>query len=398
MTFEAGFAYRAARSTGAIESGVLRAESADAARSLLAGRGLFPLELHAEDAAERGGARLPPADLALGLRVFASLLESGLPLGRALAAMDELVPPSWTAVLPPLRDAVREGKSLAGALSSSPVAFPPLMLGLLAAGEAGSGLAAAVTRAAELAEQQVETRRAIQGALAYPILLAGAGTASVALLVTFVLPRFAAILEDLGQRLPPTARLVLAAADAVRVGWLPALGVAAALALAWRFWTASEPGREQWHALLLDLPWIGRARRAAATGRFSSALAALLESGVPIAPALAHAGRASGDASVAARVRSARDAVVGGQRLSDALQAERAVTPTAVRLIRAGEESGRLAAMLTQTGRVESARATQLVQGAVRVIEPALIVAFGGLVALVAAALLQAVYSVRPVP
>ncbi|HEV7586810.1 MAG TPA: type II secretion system F family protein [Longimicrobium sp.] len=398
MTSEAGFAYRAAQSTGAIESGVVRAESAEAARSLLAGRGLFPLELRAEDAMERAGARLPPADLALGLRVFATLLESGLPLARALAAMDELVPASWNAVLPPLRDAVREGKSLAGALAESPVAFPPLVMGLLAAGEAGSGLAAAVTRAAELAEQQVETRRAIQGALAYPILLACAGTASVALLVTFVLPRFAAILADLGQRLPPTARLVLAAADAVRAGWLPALGVAAVLTAAWRLWTASQPGREQWHALLLDLPLVGRARLAAATGRFASALAALLESGVPIAPALAHAGRAAGDAAVEARVRSARDAVLGGQRLSAALEGEGAVTPTAMRLVRAGEETGRLAAMLTQAGRVESARAAQLVQGAVRVIEPTLIVAFGGLVALVAAALLQAVYSVRPVP
>jgi general secretion pathway protein F len=191
---------------------------------------------------------------------------------------------------------------------------------------------------------------------------------------------------------------VLAAADAVRAGWLPALGVAAVLTAAWRLWTASQPGREQWHALLLDLPLVGRARLAAATGRFASALAALLESGVPIAPALAHAGRAAGDAAVEARVRSARDAVLGGQRLSAALEGEGAVTPTAMRLVRAGEETGRLAAMLTQAGRVESARAAQLVQGAVRVIEPTLIVAFGGLVALVAAALLQAVYSVRPVP
>lgn len=398
MTQESTFAYRAARRDGVMEAGVLRAASAPAARARLAERGLFPVELRASDPGAAAGTRLPPGDLALGLRVLATLLDAGLPLARALAAMDDLAPASWRALLPPLRDAVRQGKSLAGALAASPVALPPLVVGLLAAGEAGSGLAQAVTRAAELTEQGVETRRAIQGALAYPFVLAVAGTGSVALLVGFVLPRFAAILQDLGQRLPPTARLVLGVAGAVRAGWLPALVAIAALGLAWRAWTATEAGRAQWHAFLLSLPLVGQARRAAATGRFASALGALLESGVPIAPALGYAERAVGDAAVAARVRIARDAVVGGQRLSAALEAGEAVTPTAVRLLRTGEETGRLAAMLSRAGKVESDRAAELVRRAVRVLEPALIVAFGGMVAVVAAALLQAVYSVRPVP
>ena len=398
MTSQApSFHYRAARGSGAIESGRVRAESAEAARAQLVGRGLFPLEVRAESAggAPRGPA-LPAEDLALGLRILATLLESGLPVGRALAAMDDLAPNSWRAVLPELRAAVREGKSVAGALSVSPVAFPPLVIGLLAAGEAGSGLAAAVTRAAELAERGVELRRAIRGALAYPILLCFAGTASVALLVTFVLPRFAAILADLGQQLPPTARLVLAAAEAARAGWLPALAVAVILLALWRAWTAGERGRAQWDAFVLDLPVVGRVRRAAAAGRFTAALAALLESGVPIAPALGHASRAAGDAAVAARVLSARQAVVGGAGLAASLEAEDALTPTAVKLIRAGEETGRLAAMLDRASKLESARAEQMVRGAVRVLEPSLIIAFGGMVALVAAALLQAVYSVRP--
>lgn len=394
----ASFAYRAARPTGAIESGRVQAESPEAARAQLAGRGLFPLEVRSEGEAARRGPRLPPADLALGLRIFATLLESGLPIGRALAAMDDLAPASWRTLLPELRTAIREGKSVAGALSAAPVSIPPLVIGLLAAGEAGSGLAPAVARAAELAERGVETRRAIRGALAYPIVLAVAGTASVALLVTFVLPRFAAILADLGQQLPPTARLVLAVADAVRAGWIPALVVGAVLTGAWRLWTSTEHGRAQWHAFLLDLPAIGAVRRASAAGRVTAALGALLESGVPIAPALSHAAKAAGDAAVAARIGSARTAVVGGSGLGAALEAEEALTPTAVKLIRAGEETGRLAAMLAQAAKVESARAEQMVRSAVRVIEPALILAFGAMVAVVAAALLQAVYSVRPVP
>ncbi|HEX8358836.1 MAG TPA: type II secretion system F family protein, partial [Longimicrobium sp.] len=214
MSEGTSWSYRAAHASGLMEQGTVRAESPEAAREQLFARGLFPLEVRAERGAETHRPGLSAAELALGLRVLATLLESGLPLSRALAALDDLVPASWKPALPELRAAVREGKSLAAALAAAPVAFPPLVLGLVQAGEGGSGLAAAVTRAAELTETAAETRRAVRAALAYPLILAGAGTASVGLLVGFGLPRFATILGDLGQQLPPTARLVLGAADA----------------------------------------------------------------------------------------------------------------------------------------------------------------------------------------
>jgi type II secretory pathway component PulF len=380
-----------------MEQGVVRAESPEGAREQLFARGLFPLELRAERGAAVRRPGLSPQELAVGLRVLATLLESGLPLARALGALDELVPTSWRPALPELRSAVREGKSLAAALAAAPVAFPPLVVGLVQAGEGGSGLSAAVTRAAELTEAAAETRRAVRAALAYPLVLAGAGTASVILLVGFVLPRFAAILADLGQALPPTAALVLGMADAARAGWLPALALLIAVLVVGRAWVSTEGGRERWHSFLLALPLVGEARRAGAVARFAAALGALLESGVPIAPALGSAVRAAGDAAIARRVGDAREAVVGGAGLAASLDAANAATPTAVRLIRAGEESGRMVPMLAQVARIEAARAEARVRAAVRVLEPVLILVFGGMVALVAAALLQAVYSVRPV-
>ncbi|MFL5542614.1 MAG: type II secretion system F family protein [Longimicrobiaceae bacterium] len=394
----AAFAYRAAHRSGVMERGTLRADTAEAARAALAARGLFPLELRAEEGNARGRRRMAPDDLAVGLRVLADLLGAGLPLARALAALEELAPPAWKAAVPALRAAVREGSTLAAALNAAPVELPPLVVGLVAAGEAGSGLAPALAKAAALAERAAETRGAVRSALAYPLLLAGAGAASIVLLVGFVLPRFAAILRDLGQQLPATARLVLSVADAARAGWVPA-GVTIAIALVvWRAWAASAEGRPQWHALLLALPVVGPIRRSAATARFAAALSALLESGVPIAPALGHAVRAAGDAALSARILAARQAVLGGQGLAAALERADAATPTAIRLVRAGEETGRLAEMLEQAARLEAARAENAIRGAVKGIEPALILVFGAIVALVAAALLQSVYSVRPVP
>ncbi len=390
--------YRAVHPDGAVEQGSLQAESVDAVRQLLSARGLFPVEVRPERSAQASRPHIAAAELAQGLRVLATLLESGLPLARALGAMDDLVPPSWKPVVPHLRSAVREGKSLAAALGAAPVAFPPLVVGLVQAGEAGSGLAHAVARAAELTEAAAETRRAVRSALAYPFVLAGAGTASLALLVGFVLPRFAAILHDMGQQLPASARLVLGSGEAARAWWLPALLAVAGAVLAWRAWTATEAGRERWHTLLLAVPVLGQVRRSTAAAHFAAALGALLESGVPIAPALGVAVRATADEAITRHVLDARTAVVAGGGLAASLAATHAVTPTAVRMIRAGEESGRLVPMLAQVARIESARAGATVREGVQVLEPALILVFGALVALVAAALLQAVYSVRPVP
>jgi general secretion pathway protein F len=390
------YRYRAARQDGALELGVLTAGTRAAASEALAARGLFPLELAPAREEESTRQRLATAELALGFRLLATLLESGLPMARALAVFPELAPPRWQVALPTMQAAIREGASLGAALARGPLSIPPVVIGLIAAGESGSGVAPAVRRAAELLEETAATRAAIRSALAYPLVLALAGTTSVALLVGVVLPRFGAILADLGQTLPPTTRFVLTAAHVARAGALPA-GLLLVLLLAlWRAWVATDAGRARWHALLLAVPALGPVRRAQATARSCAALAALVESGVPLASALRQAAPATGDAALTARLLIAREAIVVGQRPSAAFQAADVLTPVAVRLVRAGEETGRLAQMLGHAARLEREFATARVQRAVRLLEPALILIFAGLVALVAAALLQALYSVRP--
>ncbi len=392
----APYRYRAARANGVLEVGTVQAESREAAVAELTTRGLFPVEVKLERVRGASRGRLSATDLALGLRVLATLLEAGLPMARALASLDELVPRSWHGALPELQRAVREGKSLAAALSASPLGVPPVVIGMIQAGEAGSGVAPAVARAAELTEETAATRAAVRSALTYPVILALAAMGSTALLVGVVLPRFAVILADMGQALPPTTRIVLRISAVMRAGALPGVLAIALGVVAHRAWVGTEAGRVRWHELLLAVPVVGAIRRSAASARTLAALAALLESGVPVAPAALHAARASGDAALAARLLAAREAVVAGERLSRACAARDALTATAVRLLRAGEETGRLASMCAHAARLEGARAREQVSSAVKLLEPAMIVGFGAVVAVVAAALLQAMYSVRP--
>jgi general secretion pathway protein F len=389
------YTFKAVRRDGTPEQGVIEAATREAAVALLGSRGIFAIEV-AEPAASQRRARASAEDLALGLRALVTIFASGVPLARALGMLHDLVPESWQAALPELRRRVEQGERLGAALEASPLPFPPQVIGIIGAGEAGSGLVAATESAAQLLEQRAAMRAALRNALAYPCILAIAGSASVALLIGFVLPRFADLLSDYGQTLPVSTRIVLGFGAFARVTAIPALVLGAIVIALLPAWLAQHDRMRRLHQALLRLPGVGVIRHSSATAHACSALAALLNSGVPLAGALSHAARASGDQEIESRVGRARAAIATGERISTALQSTAALTPTAIRLIRVGEETGRLAEMVAHASRIEAAHALQQLQRLTRGLEPVLILLFGGVVMLVAAALLQAMYGLRP--
>jgi type II secretory pathway component PulF len=391
------FRYRAARADGVIQLGRIDASDAVAARRLLIDQGLYPIELEDIGTALTRRATLPVRDLALGLRVLGDLLDAGLPISRALRAFEDLAPPSWRAAIPHLQQRVREGASLASALASAPVAIPPVVVGIAQAGEASGAAGPAVRRAADMMEASAATRAALQAALTYPAILAVAGVASIAVLVGVVLPRFADILADLNQQLPTATRIVLGASQVARATAVPA-GVLASLGVVmWKAWVATDSGRLRWHEMLRRLPLIGSARRSAATARAAVSLSALLDSGIPVIDALRFSARSAGDGAMERRLGLASTDVAAGRSLSSAFTASDALTPTAVQLLKAGEETGRVSGLLAHAAKLEQERSERITKTFVRALEPLLIFGFASVVALVAAALLQAVYSVRPI-
>jgi len=339
---------------------------------------------------------LKAAALANGLRTLAVLLEAGLPINRVLRVFSDVAPTEWHGFLPEIERHVREGGSLTSALERSEAGVPTPLLGMLRAGEVAGAMGKAAAAAARIAEQSLEFQRSLRAALSYPILLAAVGACALGLVTGFALPRFASLLGDLGAQLPPLTRAVLRIATGARTLALPAgltIGISAALFVPW---SRTANGIVKWHGVLLALPVIGRLRLSAAAGRSCAALSALLENGVPLVAAIGHAALASGDAEVARRMLSARGAIMSGVRPSTALSDAGALPPAATKLVRAGEESGRLAQLLAHASRLEVESTQQSLAALVRYLEPALILMFGGLIALVSGALLQAVYAIRP--
>jgi type II secretory pathway component PulF len=150
--------------------------------------------------------------------------------------------------------------------------------------------------------------------------------------------------------------------------------------------------------LLLRVPRLGELRIAAATARVAHSLGMMLSTRVALAVALPLAARAAGDREIESRVVDARELVIAGMTLSRSIEIKNALSPTAIRLIRAGEESGHVADMLMHATRIEQRRVERTIRTATRLLEPALLLVFALIVGFVAAGLLQAIYSVRPTP
>jgi len=392
----ATFRFEAARADGHAVRGRLEAASQSAAAAALSARGLFPVLV--EPAGERGAPgiwRRPGArDRATALRSLATLVDAGVPLERALQATERVVAGELCETLGRASARVREGSSLGAALAAEGTVFSGVTIGLVRAGERGVGLGVALLQAAEQAEREAEMASRIRAALAYPVLLCAVGCISVGLIVVVVIPRFAAILGDLGQALPPATRVLIAMSNIVR-GWGVALAVALVLLTAG---VAQVIGsrRRAWHEQLLRAPVLGPLRHGFATSRVTRILSALLQTGTPALAALDIARDAAGDAAVAGRLERSRELVAQGEGLAAALRATGAITHTALQLATIGEGSGRLPALLRQAADLEEEQAERHLRSLVSLLEPALIVAFAAAVAFVAAALLQAVYSVRP--
>lgn len=389
------FRYVAARADGATVKGRLDAPSRPDAAALLSARGLYPVSV--EPTAERSSWWPPRPSVrsrAIALQSLATLVDAGLSLEKALQATEQVVSGRLRETMTRVREQVKEGKSLGAAMSAERGVFSGVTLGLVRAGERGVGLSQALQQAAHQLDREAESAARVRTALAYPILLAVAGTISVAVIVLFVVPRFAAILGDLGETLPRATRLLIALSDVVRhYGLLLTALVVGAGAVGGAEITRR---REALHRWLLGLPVIGSLRQSLATARVARTLAVLLDTGTPALQALAIAREAAGDEEVAARMTRARERVAEGTGLGAALTGTKALTPAALQLLAVGEQSGRVGTVLLKAADLEESRAERTLKVLVGLLEPALIIAFAGMVAFVAAALLQAVYSVRP--
>lgn len=399
------FVYRAADRRGQTIDGVMEAPDARSVVERLHKEAYYPIRVapHAERRAWGQlsfGGGLRQRDLLTTTQQLATLFEAGVPLDRALEILGELAPnPRIKVIVADLLRSVRSGSSLSEALAKHhPRPFSRLYINMVRAGEKGGVLEVALRRLAEFLESRAQFTEAVVTALIYPAFVTIVAAGAVVFLMTFVLPRFAAIFADLKQTIPLPTQIVLAVSTAIRQYWWIGAMVIAGGVLAWRVWTGTPEGRLAWDRTRLRLPRVGLLALKIETARFARTLGTMLQSGVPMTGALAVVGEMMSNQVTARAVARLSESVKRGSTVATAMAEHGVFPPLAVHMVRVGEETGRLEEMLLKTAETFESDVRTELKRAVSLIEIGVILSMGALVAFIVVAMLLAIFSINEVP
>jgi general secretion pathway protein F len=391
--------YRALTRAGGREAGVVEAQTAVAATNVLQARGLIVLDVTSSDKPAsflRG--RIRSGDLAEFTRALAALLPAGLPLARALSVARDIAPEPLRVPLADVQVRVQRGSTFADALAAHPAAFPASYTGLVRAGERAGHLAESIDRLADAIESQQEFRAKLITAAIYPTLLAFVGGAAILVLLMVVLPRFGSLFAASGSELPASTAFVLALSRTLRAYAVPVVFILAMVS-GFVLWLATaRDAAEMRSRLFLRLPLVSGFYREVLAARSSRVIAVLLGGGAPFVAALDDAAKSIDDPSAQREILRIRARAREGTSPAAALAEGQLYPPVLARLIAAGEESSQLEGFFTKAADLFEERAKRSAARFMALAEPALIVAFGMIVGLIALALVQAIYGINLAP
>ena len=393
------FSYQALDADGKTRTGVLEADTAKSARTLLRGQQLVPMQVQAlagntaDNATAHsawGRRAFKPNQRAIWTRQLAGLVSAGLPLERALSALaDEAETPAQRDVVATVRAEVNAGASLGSALAQHPREFTPIYIAVVSAGEQSGQLGLVLERLADDLEEQQDLSAKLLGAALYPAIVSIVALAIVLFLLAYVVPQIANVFAGSKQALPLLTRAMLAVSGGVRsYGWLALIAIISGAACARLAW-ASSTFRIKVDATWLRLPVLGRLARSYNAARFASTLAMLAAAGVPILKALQAAAETLGNRAMRDDALETLALVREGAPLASALARKQRFPALLSMFARLGEQTGRLPHMLDRAAlqlRTEvQRRALQLAT----LLEPLLIVAMGLVVMLIVLAVLM---------
>lgn len=389
------YRYTAMETSGQQVEGVVAAATEQEVLRTLTARSLFPVTVAPVEAPKvqqiQMRRRVRPRHLATFFTQLADLLRSGVPLLRSLDLLQRKTPqPALRAVIEDVRAQVADGARLADAFRRHERVFGELAVSMVRAGEEGSFLEDVLKRIALFTEHQENLRGRVVGAMVYPVFLLGMGTIIVALMITFFVPKFEPIFQNLATRGNlPWATTALLGLSRFFQGYglviLAALAVGGFLLDRWR---KSDEGRERFDAFRIRAPGMGAVVRSLAISRFCRILGTLLRNGVPILQSLQIAKDATGNVILSRAIAKAAESVSTGKGIAQPLAASRRFPEEVVEMIAVGEESNNLEQVLIDIAENMEQQTHRQLDLFVRMLEPLLLTVMAGVVLFVVSALL----------
>lgn len=393
----AAFEYAALDGSGRQKKGVLEADSLRQTRQMLRDQGLVPLNV--EPATERrsrrsGGGftfsrRLGALDRVLLTRQLSTLVAAGLPIEEALQAVAQQSEKQHVrSLVMGIRSRVLEGQSLAGSLAQYPRSFNHMYRSTVASGEQSGHLDSVLENLADYQERQFESRRDVEMAMLYPVLLTLLAFGIVGALMLYVVPDMVGVIENMGQELPMSTRVLIALSEAAQAYWW-LFGLLVVAGVVGGRWLLAQPDiRLAWDRQKLRLPLLSRISRASNAARYANTLSILTSSGVPLVEAMNIAAEVVSNTWLRRRLGDATQRVSEGTSLRVALEGVGYFPPMLLHMVASGESSGELDAMLDKVARYQQAEVERIVTTLVRLFEPLMLVAMGGLVMFIVMAIL----------
>jgi general secretion pathway protein F len=399
------FTYKAVASDGEIVQGVLEAASREAAVGQIHLKGQVPIRVEERrQVAKQGGRRLFSRRKRVGLeqitaftREMATLLKSGQPIDAALSILISIAGEAsrLSEHLANVRERLKGGDSFADSLAGEAGLFSDFYVQMVRAGEAGGALERVLERLAIHLQQSKEVRDSLVSALIYPMILMFVALVSILILMTYVIPQFRDLFQDMGQALPLSTQITMAVADGLQhYGWLLGL-LLFAVVLFFKWQLGQRPAAKRWHGRILHMPIIGGIVKQVEAARFCRTLGTLLENGVPLLKSVAIVKQTISNFVIADGMDLVVSSLKSGHRLADPL-VEHAHFPTfALHMIRIGEESGQLEPMLMQTADILDQETQTLIKRALSLVEPIMILVLGVIIAGVIMSILVAILGVN---
>ncbi len=401
------FVYRAYDASGKIVTGTMEAQEREAVIAKLQQSRHFPLKVEKEAGEEKSGQFdlllkfkwIGTKEVLIFSQQLASLLEAGIQLDRSLSILIELTEnKKLKLVVEDVQTAVHGGSSFGDALAQHPEAFSKIYVNMVRAGESGGVLEQVMRRLAEFLENTQGLKSDIISAMIYPAILTVVAGGSVALLLTFVVPKFTKLFKDMGQSLPWATQLLLSISGAIRNSWWLIIIGSVLLVLGIKYYVSTPAGKLQWDTLKLKLPLIGLLVRKIEVSRFSRTFGTLINSGVPILKGLAIVREIVSNALMSKAMANVQSGLKEGEGITAPLRASGLFPPLALHMISIGEETGQLDTMLLKVADNYDAEVRITVKRLMGFLEPILILVMGLVVGFIVLAMLMAVFSINDLP
>jgi type IV pilus assembly protein PilC len=391
----ATFVYEAFTKSGEAASGTVDATDEVEARNQLKQQGLLVLEVRQSRAAglgraeiRLGGEKVKMKDVAWAARNLATTQAAGLPIVRALKMLgsQRQKDPIGKTLLR-VHESVVNGAALGDAFAAEEAKLGQLTTALISAGETSGKLDVSMAKLADLCEARVRLKRKIMSAMAYPAVMIGLVVLIFLAMLLFVVPTFKGMYAQLGGDLPALTAFLIDASETAQAYWwlFPLLGTAGVLGV--KQVSRNPKLRRRKDEVVLKLPLFGSLLRSTAVARLATTLASTLGAGVPLLDALSQAGNVANNAVFKEALEAVRSEVREGKSLATALAAQPVIPDIFTQLVAIGEETGAVDDLMVKYAKTVEDEVETKVEGLTSMLEPLMIVVFGGVIGVMVVAL-----------